>query len=231
MKRTFQPSNLVRKRRHGFRARMATVGGRKVLNARRAPRPQEAQRLITLTKRADFLAANRGRRAPRPASSCSSATARMRDPAMRVGFTVTKKIGDAVVRNRMKRRFRALAREIAADQRHARRRPCDDRPRRRDRARFRRCSAPSSQTRARQARARMIARLHDPGRARLADGPVAGASAELPLPAELFGLCDHRDSNAMGPRGAAGWRSNASAAATPGAARATTRYREDRRLK
>ncbi len=34
------------------------------------------------------------------------------DPAMRAGFTVTKKIGGAVVRNRMKRRFRALAREI-----------------------------------------------------------------------------------------------------------------------
>ena len=31
---------------------------------------------------------------------------------MRVGFTVTKKIGGAVVRNRMKRRFRALAGEI-----------------------------------------------------------------------------------------------------------------------
>lgn len=31
---------------------------------------------------------------------------------MRVGFTVTKKIGGAVVRNRMKRRFRELAREI-----------------------------------------------------------------------------------------------------------------------
>ena len=34
------------------------------------------------------------------------------DPAKRVGFTVTKKIGGAVVRNRMKRRFRALAREL-----------------------------------------------------------------------------------------------------------------------
>lgn len=34
------------------------------------------------------------------------------DPAMRLGITVTKKIGNAVVRNRMKRRFRALAREL-----------------------------------------------------------------------------------------------------------------------
>ncbi len=68
--------------------------------------------LVVMARRADFLAANRGVRAPMPGFVLLVRDRRDGDPAKRVGFTVTKKIGGAVVRNRMKRRFRVLAREL-----------------------------------------------------------------------------------------------------------------------
>src|SRR5687768_6185854 len=81
------------------------------------PRPQDAvglraERLPALRRRADFLAANRGSRAPMPGFVLLVRKRSDGDPAMRLGITVTKKIGGAVVRNRMKRRFRALAQEV-----------------------------------------------------------------------------------------------------------------------
>ena len=66
--------------------------------------------LTTLTRRADFLAANRGLRVARPGFVLL--THPNRGQGQRFGITVTKRIGNAVVRNRMKRRFRALLREM-----------------------------------------------------------------------------------------------------------------------
>jgi len=72
--------------------------------APRVPAPR------VLTKRADFLAANNGLRVARPGFVL---LVRGNGGAgLRFGITVTKRIGNAVVRNRMKRRFRALVREM-----------------------------------------------------------------------------------------------------------------------
>ncbi len=65
-----------------------------------------------MTRRGDFLAANRGLRVAR--AGFVLLTRGNEGQGLRLGITVTKKIGNAVVRNRMKRRFRALARELLA---------------------------------------------------------------------------------------------------------------------
>lgn len=68
------------------------------------------QPYIVITRRADFLSTNRGLRVARAGFVL---LARGNEgQGVRLGITVTKKIGNAVVRNRMKRRLRALAREI-----------------------------------------------------------------------------------------------------------------------
>jgi ribonuclease P protein component len=62
--------------------------------------------------RSQFLAANAGVRAHSPAFVLIVHPRKDDDDTMGMGITVTKKIGNAVVRNRIKRRFRALSRAI-----------------------------------------------------------------------------------------------------------------------
>ncbi|MEM1313814.1 MAG: ribonuclease P protein component [Pseudomonadota bacterium] len=76
-------------------------------------------RLETLLKRADFLAAaNRGWRQGRPGMMVQGRrrgpeeAERVPEAGARVGFTCSKKVGNAVARNRAKRRLRAAARAI-----------------------------------------------------------------------------------------------------------------------
>ena len=69
-----------------------------------------------ITRRADFLAANAASRKPMPGFVLLVRKRADGDPAIRLGITVTKKIGNAVVRNRMKRRFRALGRDLLPEQ-------------------------------------------------------------------------------------------------------------------
>jgi len=65
--------------------------------------------ISVMRKRADFLAANRGLRVARPGFVLLASP--NQGAGKRYGITVTKKVGNAVVRNRIKRRFRELLRE------------------------------------------------------------------------------------------------------------------------
>jgi len=68
-----------------------------------------------LKRRAEFLrAASKGRKAPMP-GLVLQALARNDDAPARLGFTVTKKVGNAVVRNRTRRRLKEAARLLLAE--------------------------------------------------------------------------------------------------------------------
>ena len=75
-----------------------------------------ASPLIRLKRRAEFLrVAAKGRKAPMP-GLVLQALARGDEAPARLGFTVTKKVGNAVIRNRTRRRLKEAARIVLQDQ-------------------------------------------------------------------------------------------------------------------
>ena len=68
--------------------------------------------LLHLRKRAEFLAANAGKRASTPGFNVQAWHRNDESRAIRVGFTCSKKVGNSVERNRAKRRLREIARMI-----------------------------------------------------------------------------------------------------------------------
>jgi ribonuclease P protein component len=73
---------------------------------------REAAPYSVIRKRPEFLAANRGRRYATPGFVLLVHDRKDDTPDIRLGITITKKVGNAVIRNRMRRRFRALMQEM-----------------------------------------------------------------------------------------------------------------------
>ena len=121
MKRTYQPSRIVRKRRHGFRARMSTKAGRQIIARRRAKGRSQlsaqlglmAHSIQTINKRSTFvLISNKGKFIRGNTFNLQFLESSELKNIILVGFTATKKLGNAVKRNRAKRIMRELARAV-----------------------------------------------------------------------------------------------------------------------
>lgn len=82
--------------------------------------PAVSSRMVVLTKRADFQRASRAAHVAKPGFVLQMRRRRADEPCppeiVRVGFTCSKKVGNAVARNRAKRRLREVARLALTDQ-------------------------------------------------------------------------------------------------------------------
>ena len=117
MKRTYQPSRLVRKRRHGFRSKMKTKGGRKLLARRRARGRKSLtvsgqsmkSKIVALSKNEEFKSLLKKKKISNKfVTIFFGHLVKKNKNSLNISFVAKKKIGNAVKRNKIKRRLRNI---------------------------------------------------------------------------------------------------------------------------
>ena len=121
MKRTYQPSNLVRKRRHGFRARMATKTGRQLIARRRAKGRKTLSTQKSMVKLESLKKSNQFRKALKEKKvhtdyfsifAAKNFFKAKHKASLLISFVMKKKIGNAVKRNKIRRKLKAIVQKL-----------------------------------------------------------------------------------------------------------------------
>ena len=117
MKRTYQPSKIKRARKHGFRSKMKTKGGRKLL-ARRRSRGRKSltvsgqtmkSKILALSKNEEFKSLLKNKKTSNKYATIFFGVLNNKDKKkLNISFVTKKKIGNAVERNKIKRRLRNI---------------------------------------------------------------------------------------------------------------------------
>ena len=122
MKRTYQPSKIVRKRRHGFRSRMSSLGGRKLIARRRAKGRKRLStqmvKIISLKKSTHFKKILQGKRFNNDFFSLYARKDSFNNvkKCIYISFILKKKIGNAVKRNRIRRKLKSGVLNLLKDE-------------------------------------------------------------------------------------------------------------------
>ena len=124
MKRTYQPSKIKRARKHGFRSKMRTKGGRKTL-ARRRSRGRKSltvssqtmkSKILALSKNEEFKSLLKNKKISNKYATIFFGVLNNKDKKkLNISFVTKKKIGNAVKRNKIKRRLRNIMNDASKE--------------------------------------------------------------------------------------------------------------------
>ena len=117
MKRTYQPSKIKRARKHGFRSKMKSKGGKKLLARRRARGRKYLtvsgqtmkSKILALSKNVEFRILIKRKKISNKYTTIFFGHLNNKDKnKLNISFVVKKKIGNAVKRNKIKRRLKNI---------------------------------------------------------------------------------------------------------------------------